>query len=234
MNAKQRALIIDDEPSIRRLLKVAFGTVGTEVVEASGGAEGLAAAAQWSPAFVILDLGLPDIDGLTVLKRLREWYQRPILILSVRNEEENIIFALDQGADDYLTKPFNTGELLARVRVACRHYAEKSAIDPVFKCGHLSVDFSSRQVFVHGEEVRLTSTEYDVLQFFVSHAGRAVTHGQILKAVWGPNATQQNQYLRVYVNHLRKKIEENPDQPKLIRTEPGVGYRFQSPLKEDS
>jgi two-component system, OmpR family, KDP operon response regulator KdpE len=219
------ALVIDDEIQIRRLLKITLEANGYRVYEAATGETGLAEAAQRRPDIVLLDLGLPDLDGVTVLKRLREWSKVPVVVLSVRDAEEDKIAALDQGADDYLTKPFGTGELLVRLRVAQRH-AQPSAETSLFQSGHLEVDLIARAVKVKGKQIRLTATEYALLQLFVRHAGKVLTHRQILKEVWGPTYLEQTHYLRVYMTHLREKIEEVPSQPELLITEPGIGYRL--------
>jgi two-component system KDP operon response regulator KdpE len=224
-NASQVALIIDDEIQIRRLLKISLESAGYRVFEAANGTAGLAEAAQRRPDIVILDLGLPDMDGVTVLKRLREWSNVPVVILSVRDREDDKIAALDNGADDYLTKPFGTGELLARVRVAQRH-AQPPMDEAVFKNERLEVDLTSRTVKVAGKQIKLTATEYALLQLFVRHAGKVLTHRQILKEVWGPNYVEQTHYLRVYMTHLRDKLEQNPSAPELLVTESGVGYRL--------
>jgi two-component system KDP operon response regulator KdpE len=219
------ALVIDDEVQIRRLLKISLEANGYRVYEAANGESGLAEAAQRRPDVVVLDLGLPDLDGVTVLKRLREWSAVPVVILSVRDQEEEKIAALDAGADDYLTKPFSTGELLARLRVAQRH-AKPAPEEAVFQNGNLEVDLIARSVKVKGKPVKLTATEYALLQLFVRHAGKVLTHRQILKEVWGPTYQEQTHYLRVYMTHLREKIEENPSQPELLITESGIGYRL--------
>ena len=219
------ALVIDDEIQIRRLLKINLEANGFRVFEAADGQAGLAEAAQRRPDVVLLDLGLPDMDGLTVLKRLREWSSVPVVVLSVRNREEEKIAALDNGADDYLTKPFGSGELLARLRVAQRH-AQPSAETAVFKTAFLEVDLVSRTVKANDKPVKLTATEYALLQLFVKHAGKVLTHQQILKEVWGPNYVEQTHYLRVYMAHLREKIEIKPSEPELLITEPGIGYRL--------
>jgi len=218
-------LVIDDEVQIRRLLKISLEAAGYKVFEAANGQEGLAEAAQRRPDVVVLDLGLPDTDGVTVLKRLREWSQVPVVVLSVRDQEEDKIAALDNGADDYLTKPFGTGELLARLRVAQRH-ATPAADAAVFKAGRLEMDLAARLVKVNGQPVKLTATEYALLQLFVRHAGKVLTHRQILKEVWGPTYTEHTHYLRVYMTHLREKIEANPSEPELLVTESGIGYRL--------
>jgi two-component system KDP operon response regulator KdpE len=222
---KPLVLVVDDEPQIRRLLTVTLEANAYQVLAAATGQEGLALAAQHRPAVVVLDLGLPDLSGLEVLRRLREWSSVPVVILSVQDAEADKVSALDSGADDYVTKPFNTGELLARLRVALRH-AEKKAEPAVFHCGHLVVDLASRRVTANRREVSLTATEYNLLRLFVRHAGKVLTHRQILREVWGPNAESQTHYLRVYVAHLRDKLETDPSRPHLIITEPGVGYRL--------
>jgi len=222
---KPNVLIIDDELQIRRLLRACLEGNGYRVLEASSGQEGITQAAQHPPDVVILDLGLPDMDGVTVLKRLREWSRVPVVVLSVRDREEDKISALDNGADDYVTKPFGTGELLARLRVAHRH-SMRSTDSPIFQAGDLEVDLTSRIVKFKGQQVKLTATEYSLLRLFVQHAGKVLTHRQILKEVWGPNYTEQTHYLRVYIAHLREKLEKDPTRPALIITEPGVGYRL--------
>ena len=219
------ALIIDDEVQIRRLLRLTLEAHGYKVFEAATGQEGLQEAAQRRPEIVLLDLGLPDLDGVTILKRLREWSTVPVLVLSVRDRDEDKIAALDAGADDYVTKPFSTGELLARLRVAQRH-AQAAADLAVFRSGGLQVDLTARVVTVQGREVKLTATEYALLCLFVRYAGKVLTHRQILREVWGPAYVEQTHYLRVYLAHLREKLEADPAQPKLFLTEPGVGYRL--------
>jgi two-component system, OmpR family, KDP operon response regulator KdpE len=218
-------IVIDDEVQIRRLLKISLEAAGYKVFEAANGQEGLSEAALRRPDAIVLDLGLPDMDGVAVLKRLREWSQVPVVVLSVRDREEEKINALDNGADDYLTKPFSTGELLARLRVAQRH-AKPAADMAVFKAGRLEVDLTARLVKVNGQPVKLTATEYALLQLFVRHAGKVLTHRQILKGVWGPTYTEQTHYLRVYMTHLREKIEATPSEPELLITESGIGYRL--------
>jgi two-component system KDP operon response regulator KdpE len=222
---KATALVIDDELQIRRLLRVCLEANGYRVLEAATGQEGLAQAAQHPPDVVLLDLGLPDMEGVTVLKRLREWSRVPVVILSVRDREDDKVAALDHGADDYVTKPFGTGELLARLRVAQRH-ALPAGESPVFRSGELEVDLTARVVKLKGREVKLTATEYSLLRLFVQHVGKVLTHRQILKEVWGPSYVEQTHYLRVYIAHLREKLETDPANPRLITTEPGVGYRF--------
>jgi two-component system, OmpR family, KDP operon response regulator KdpE len=222
---KPAALIIDDELQIRRLLRVNLEANGYRVLEAATGQEGITEAAQWRPEVVILDLGLPDMDGVTVLKRLREWSRVPVIVLSVRDREEDKVAALDNGADDYVIKPFSTAELLARLRVAQRH-AQPGAQVSHFRTGQLEVDLAARVVKFKGNEVRLTATEYALLRLFIQHAGKVLTHRHILREVWGPNAVEQTHYLRVYIAHLREKLETEPSKPRLILTEPGVGYRL--------
>ncbi len=219
------ALIIDDEVQIRRLLRVTLEAGGYRVFEAATGQEGLVEAAQRRPDVIVLDLGLPDMDGAEVLKRLREWSQAPVLVLSVREGEDDKVSALDSGADDYMTKPFSTVELLARLRVARRH-AQPVADNSVFRSGRLEVDLAGRRVSVKGQEVKMTPTEYSLLRLLVRNAGKVVTHRQILKEVWGPNYAEQTHYLRVYMAHLREKIEADPGRPELLLTEPGVGNRL--------
>ena len=222
---KPVALVIDDELQIRRLLRVCLEASGYRVLEAATGKDGIAEAAQHPPDVVLLDLGLPDMEGVAVLKRLREWSQVPVVVLSVRDREEDKIAALDQGADDYVTKPFATGELLARLRVAQRH-ALPAAENSVFRSGDLEVDLAARVVKLGAQEVKLTATEYSLLRLFVQHAGKVLTQRQILKEVWGPNAVEQTHYLRVYMAHLREKLERDPSKHRLFVTEPGVGYRL--------
>ncbi len=219
------ALIIDDEVQIRRLLRLTLEANGYKVFEAVDGQSGLLEAGQRRPEVVLLDLGLPDMDGLTVLKRLREWSRVPVVVLSVRDQEEDKIAALDHGADDYVTKPFSTGELLARLRVAQRH-TQPTPETAVFRSGEVAVDFVRRVVSRGSQEVKLTATEYSLLALLARHAGRVMTHRQLLTDVWGPNAVEHTHYLRVYVAHLREKLEADANQPKLLITEAGVGYRL--------
>jgi two-component system KDP operon response regulator KdpE len=220
-------LIVDDEVQIRRLLRVTLEASGYRVFEAATGQEGIVEAAQRRPDAIILDIGLPDTDGVSVLKRLREWSHAPVIILSVREGEEDKVSALDQGADDFMTKPFSTAELLARLRVALRH-AQPVAENSVFRSGPLEVDMASRRVSVKGKEIKLTPTEYSLLRLLVRSAGKVVTHRQILREVWGPTYGEQTHYLRVYMAHLREKIEADPSRPELLLTESGIGYRLQS------
>jgi two-component system, OmpR family, KDP operon response regulator KdpE len=221
-------LLVEDETPIRKFLRAAMDESGYRLVEAETGKQALAEATQHPPDLVILDLGLPDIDGQEVLKRLREWSKAPILILSARDQEQQKIAALDAGADDYLTKPFSTGELLARIRVALRH-AEHVGADrqmQFYERGDLKVDLAARRVFVRGDEVHLTPIEYKLLTTLVHNAGKVVTHRQLLKEVWGPQQVQETHYLRVFMAGLRRKIEADPAQPQYLLTEQAVGYRL--------
>ena len=220
-----RILVVDDEKQIRRMLRAALEGYGYDIAEAASGHEGLSQTSIFHPDVIILDLGLPDIDGIEVIERLREWTQVPVIVLSVREHEDDKIKALDVGADDYVTKPFSMGELLARIRAALRRTAG-SEDTPILTFGELSIDIAHRNVSVRGEEVKLTPTEYEVLKYLSQQAGRVVTHRQLLKAVWGSNYQEHSQYLRVYVGQLRRKLEADPSQPTYIITEPGVGYRL--------
>ena len=222
------ALVIDDEIQIRRLLRVALEAAGYVVVEATTGQEGLQAVAYRRPDVVLLDLGLPDMDGLAVLRRLREWSEVPVVVLTVRDSEADKVAALDGGADDFVTKPFSTPELLARLRAAQRRArpAEESA---AFTAGGLVVDLAAHTVTRGGSEIHLTAIEYALLRLFIRHAGRVLTHKQILREVWGPKAEEQRQYLRVHIANLRKKIEPPDRATPLLRTEPGIGYRLVEP-----
>jgi two-component system KDP operon response regulator KdpE len=222
---KATALIIDDEVQIRRLLRVALEAEDYQVHEAENGQQGLTEIAGRRPNIILLDLGLPDMEGLDVLKRLREWSEAPVLVLSVRDDEAGKVAALDAGADDYVTKPFSTPELLARLRAAQRKTRSAEEIS-VFKHGDLVVDLTSHVVTRADKEVKLTATEYALLRLFVKHPGRVLTHRYILREIWGPKSEEHRQYLRVYVTHLRQKIEPDPTKPFLIKTEPGIGYRF--------
>lgn len=224
-HSKPTVLVIDDEVQIRRLLRVTLEANGYRVLESATGGDGIVEAAQRKPDAVVLDLGLPDLDGLTVLKRLREWSHVPVLILTVRDADDEKVIALDSGADDYVTKPFSTAELLARLRVALRH-AQPLPENAVFRAGDLEVDLASRRVALRGNEVKLTPTEYAFLRLLVRNAGRVMTQRQILTEVWGPKAVDQTHYLRVYAAHLREKLERDPARPELLLTEPGVGYRL--------
>jgi two-component system, OmpR family, KDP operon response regulator KdpE len=222
-----RVLVVDDEPQIRRLLRVSLGAQGYHVFEAGRGAEAVVMAATERPDIIILDLGLPDMDGLQVIERVREWTNTPIVVLSVREQEGEKVKAFNLGADDYVTKPFGMAELLARIRAALRHRLRADIEQPVFQSGDLLVDLARRKVTVAGRDVRLTPKEYDLLRTLVTHAGRVLTHQQLLRVVWGPGAAGETHYLRVYIGQLRQKIEADPAQPRHILTEPGVGYRLQ-------
>ena len=218
-------LIVDDEPQIRRLLTVTLEANAYRVVSAVCGQEGLVLAAQHRPALVVLDIGLPDLSGQEVLRRLREWSNAPVIVLSVQDDEKGKVAALDAGADDYVTKPFNTDELLARLRAALRR-STKTGEAAVVHVKNLVVDMATRRVTVGGKEVKLSKIEYDLLRLLARHAGKVLTHRQILQEVWGPGHENDTHYLRVYIAHLREKLETNPESPELILTELGVGYRF--------
>jgi two-component system KDP operon response regulator KdpE len=220
-----RILVIDDEAAIRRFLHSALSSEEFNLQEAEAGHVGLSAVAAFRPDLVLLDLGLPDLDGIEVIRRLREWSQVPIIVLTVRERESDKVAALDAGADDYLTKPFGVGELLARIRASLRRSGEQ-APEPVFTSGDLCVDLNLRRVTLDGAEVQLTPTEYDLLRLLVSHAGKVLTHGQILTRIWGVAHQEQPQVLRVTISNLRKKIEHDQSRPRHIITEPGVGYRL--------
>jgi two-component system, OmpR family, KDP operon response regulator KdpE len=220
------ALVVDDEPQMRRLLTVTLEANAYRVVVAEKGQEALILAAQYRPDIILLDLGLPDLDGQVVLQRLREWSATPVIVLTVKDAQAEKIAALDHGADDYVTKPFHAGELLARMRAALRHAKAGEEEEAVFKSGDLLVDLANRRVSRGGEEVKLTATEYSLLRLFVRHSGKVLTHRQILLEVWGPGHEERTHYLRVYMAHLREKLEKNPSQPTLFLTESGIGYRF--------
>lgn len=220
-------LLIEDEPQMRRFLRAALESHDYRLVEATTSREGLAQATSRNPDVILLDLGLPDGDGIDLARRIREWSVTPIVVISARGQEQDKVAALDAGADDYLTKPFGTDELLARLRVALRHAARvASPAEPVFSVGELRVDLAARRVFVGSSEVHLTPTEYKLLTVLVRHAGKVVTQRQILKEVWGPNSVEQTHYLRVYMAQLRHKIEQDPTRPHHLQTEVGVGYRL--------
>ena len=220
-----RILIVDDEVPIRRYLRVALGAQGYTVLEAAGGEEALNAVAAGRPDLIILDLGLPDIDGVEVARRLREWSQTPIIILSVRESEKDKIAALDAGADDYLVKPFGTGELMARIRVVMRHQAH-GAGEPILQAGTLRMDLPRRVVTVADREITLTPTEYDLLRHLMQNAGRVITHRHLLRLVWGTAYEDEMHLLRVNISNLRHKLEPDSSRPVFIHTEPGVGYRL--------
>jgi len=223
-----QVLVIEDEQPVRRFLRLCLEGEGFRMLEAATAEDGLLAAAQRAPDLVLLDLGLPDRDGLEVLQRLREWSQMPIIVLSARGAEAQKVAALDAGADDYLVKPFGVSELLARIRVSLRHTArvQSGADASVFEVGPLRVDLGRRRVTVDASEVHLTRIEYRMLMTLVRNAGKVVTHRQLLQAVWGPGHEDQTHYLRVHMTHLRRKLESDPLRPRFITTEPGVGYRL--------
>jgi two-component system KDP operon response regulator KdpE len=221
-------LLIEDEVQMRRFLRVAIESEQYRMLEADTAKDGLAKVAAWNPDVLLLDLGLPDMDGIEVIKKIREWSKVPIIIISAREQENDKIRALDSGADDYLTKPFGVRELLARIRVSIRHKRlQQSGQNEVeFIADDLRVDYSRRQVFLDNNEIHLTPIEYRLIAFLTHHAGKVLTHRQLLKEVWGPSHVEQSQYLRVYMTQLRHKIEKNPARPKFLINEPGVGYRF--------
>ncbi|MCX5893764.1 MAG: response regulator [Deltaproteobacteria bacterium] len=221
-------LLIEDDPQIRRFLRASLVTQGYELIEAGTGRDGLALAAAQVPEVVLLDLGLPDMEGLEVIKQLRGWSSVPIIILSARGQERDKVANLDAGADDYLTKPFGVGELLARIRVALRKSlpAEESQQEPCYSIGKIKVDFERRIVWRGQDEVHLTPIEYKLLAVLLKHRGKVVTHRQLLKEVWGPSYVEQNPYLRIFILNLRRKLEDDPTRPQYLLTEPGVGYRL--------
>jgi two-component system KDP operon response regulator KdpE len=222
-----RILVVDDEPAIQRFLRTALDTGEFSLHQAENGHSALAAAVALKPDVILLDLGLPDMDGVEVIERIREWSPVPIIVLSVREREDDKVKALDAGADDYLTKPFGVGELLARIRVALRRSLQQTP-EPVYRIGELEVDLGRRRVTVQGEELQLTPTEYDLLRLLVVHAGKVLTHSQILKQIWGVAYMEQPHVLRVNISNLRHKIEKDPSRPRYIITEPGVGYRLRA------
>lgn len=221
-----RILVVDDEPQILRFLKPSLAAAGYEVIAATNGKEALAAAATRSPDAILLDLGLPDMDGKDVIRELRTWSKTPILVLSARDQESEKIAALDLGADDYVNKPFGIGELTARLRTALRHAAQQAAEQTAMQAGSLVIDILAHRVTRGGEPVKLTPKEFDLLAILVRNAGRVLTHRQILTAVWGPAHAEDLQYLRVFIGQLRQKLETDPDTPALITTESGIGYRL--------
>ncbi|MBN2635319.1 MAG: response regulator [Prolixibacteraceae bacterium] len=225
MNENEKILIIDDELQIRRLLEITLSANGYKIIQSVNGKDGLIDAATYNPSLIILDLGLPDIDGQEILEKLREWFNRPIIILSVRDSEEEIIRALDNGANDYLTKPFRTGELLARIRAVIRS-TESTTDSASLEFGTLSIDLVRHIVKKNNEILKLTATEFSLLSLLAKNTGRVLTHQYILKEIWGFGYTEQTQYLRVFIAQIRKKIEDNPSKPKLLITESGIGYRF--------
>jgi len=221
-----RILVVDDEKPIRRLLHTALSAEGYDVIEAEDGHTALALAAKEKPDAILLDLGLPDLDGTEVLARIREWSPTPVVVLSARDAEAQKIAALDAGADDYVTKPFGTGELLARLRTALRHRLQQVGTPPIFRSGAVTVDLTRRVVTVANAEVKLSPKEYDLLRVLVRNAGRVLTHQMLLKEVWGPAHVHDTQYLRVYIRQLRQKLGDDAAEPALILSEPGVGYRL--------
>ena len=222
-------LIVEDEPGMRRFLRTALSSHGYQVVEAVTAAEALMLATSRNPDLVLLDLGLPDGDGIDVVRTIRGWSDRPILVVSARGREDDKVLALDTGANDYLTKPFGTNELLARMRVALRYLERAGVEEPVLTFGALRVDLSRRKVTRAGAEVHLTPTEYKLLVYLARNAGRVLTHRQLLKEVWGPGAIEHTHYVRVHMAQLRRKLEEEPARPRLLVTESGVGYRLREP-----
>lgn len=225
MNNQETILIVDDEIQIRRLLQITLSANGYKIIEATTGKEAIQMTASYQPALIILDLGLPDIDGQDVLKNLREWYTKPIIILSARNSEEDIIKALDSGANDYLSKPFRTGELLARIRASLR-LKQETEDNPIISIADLSIDMANRIIKKKDEVLKLTATEFSLLVLLAQNQGCVLTHQYILKEIWGHGYIDQTQYLRVFVAQLRKKIEDDPSKPTLLTTESGIGYRF--------
>lgn len=225
MNSGTRILVIDDEKAVRRMLKLSLEPNGYIVFEAATGSDAKTQAIASRPEIIILDLGLPDMNGLQVLKEIREWSKVPVIVLTVSDAESDKVALLDAGADDYLTKPFNLPELLARLRVARRH-SQRGQEAPVVKMGSLEIDLEGHTVKRQGEIVKLTATEFDLLRILVSNAGKVVLQRQLLREIWGPNSVEHTHYLRVYIGQLRHKLEEDPSHPRLIITEPGVGYRL--------
>jgi two-component system KDP operon response regulator KdpE len=220
-------MVVEDEPQMRRFLRASLTSHGYDLCEAASAAEAMALATSRGPELILLDLGLPDDDGIAVTRRLREWSRTPIIVISARGREADKVGVLDAGADDYLTKPFGVAELLARMRVALRHAQQVAgAPEPVIQIGDLRIDLARREVKLNGNEVHLTPIEYRLLSLLAQNAGRVMTHGQILKEVWGPGHTGETHYLRVYMAQLRRKIETEPARPRLLQTEPGVGYRL--------
>lgn len=229
MTTGPKVLIVDDEPQIRRFLRASLQAHDYQVIEAENGKEGVRACTVQKPELLILDLGLPDMDGLDVIKVVREWSSLPIIVLSLRSDDADKIEALDRGANDYVTKPFSMGELLARMRVALRQgQGGGGESGPVIVAGDITVDLSKRLVTVGGTPVRLSRKEYDLLRILASHAGKVITHQQLLQEVWGQAYVEETQYLRVYIGQLRQKLEKEPAAPKYLVTEPGVGYRLQT------
>lgn len=231
---KESILLIEDEPQMRRFLRVTLQAHGYQLIESATGEDGLLQIATRNPDVVLLDLGLPDIDGLEVTKRLREWSQVPLIVISAREQEEDKVRALDAGADDYLTKPFGAGELLARIRVSLRHMAmqQSGSEEPVFVLDNLKVDLAKRQVLLDDREIHLTPIEYRLLAILIKHAGKVITHTHLLKEVWGTAYAGQTHYLRIYMAQLRHKLEADPARPRFFINEPGVGYRLKTDFFE--
>jgi len=227
MKDNETILIIDDELQIRRLLEITLSANGYKIIHSANGKDGIVDTATFNPSIVILDLGLPDIDGHEILKKLREWYTKPIIVLSVRDSEKDIIEALDNGANDYLTKPFRSGELLARIRAALRSSTEKSDSNTL-ETGSFSIDMVNHIAKKNDEILKLTSTEFSLFSLLAKNQGRVLTHHYILKEIWGFGYQEQTQYLRVFIAQLRKKIEDNPSKPSIIITVSGIGYRFEN------
>lgn len=225
MSIMENILVVDDEIQIRRLLRITLENSGYKIFEAEDTKEGLLEFVNCRPSLLLLDLGLPDDDGLNLLKKIRDFSEIPVIILSVKNSEDDIITALDSGADDYITKPFNVGELLARIRANLRH-AQPEQKKPIYTIGNITVDFSTREVKKKKQLIKLTSTEFSILALFIRNAGKVLTHNYFLKEIWGKQYSEEAQYLRVFVAQLRKKLEDNPSRPKIIVTESGVGYRL--------
>jgi len=231
---KELILLIEDEPQVRRFLRVTLQSQGYALIETSTGREGLTQATAHNPDVILLDLGLPDLDGLQVLGRIREWSQTPVIILSAREKEKDKIRALDAGANDYLTKPFSAGELLARIRVALRHQGIKAGLsEPVFVLDTLRVDLAKRRVFLKESEIHLTPIEYKLLAYLVKNAGKVIMHKQLLEEVWGPAYANQVHYVRIYMGMLRHKLEEDPSRPRFFMNEPGVGYRLRFEAEDE-
>lgn len=220
-----RILVIDDEPQIRKLLNVSLQAHGYQLSAAENGQEGIQQAAAFKPDLAIVDLGLPDMDGKAVIQQIRDWSAMPIIILTARDQEQEKIAALDAGADDYITKPFGIGELMARMRVCLRRIATGDS-EPILRCGGLAIDLLQRRVTVDDREIKLTPTEYELIKFMMQHAGRVLTHKQLLKAGWGSSYEEDTHYIRIYIGQLRRKIEQDPAQPRYIITESGIGYRL--------
>ena len=231
MSAGPLVLVVEDEPQMRRFLRASLTSHGFQLVEASSAKEAMALATSHNPEVILLDLGLPDGDGLVVTRTLREWSQLPIIVISARGREADKVEALDAGADDYLTKPFGVNELLARIRVALRHAQQaRGSTEPVVEVGGLRIDLARREVTLEGRQLHLTPIEYRLLTLLAQNAGKVLTHRHILNEVWGPGHTEQIHYLRVYMGQLRRKIEPDPARPKLLATEPGIGYRLREHL----